>query len=273
MRTQLLAMTATVALFATPVLAQQGGSSTGGSSMQGTTTQTTPQQGPLSSTTGAQSGATPGGTGPSTSAQGTQPRDASGGVMAQQTAPGSSTSAPRDGTPGNPPSTATQRAVDAVTGDRTPPDGTPGNPPGTAVGRAIDRATGTPATTGATTDRSSMATGAGTAAMAVDSAALRNVRRASRIIGSTVYNENNDSIGEVEDILVPAAGGPSMGNSVAVISVGGFLGIGAKLVAVPYERLTFNAERNRWTLPGATKDSLTQLPTYSHDAVAGERRG
>ena len=46
----------------------------------------------------------------------------------------------RDGAPGNPPSTATQRAVDSVTGNQTPPDGTPGNPPGTAVGRAANRA-------------------------------------------------------------------------------------------------------------------------------------
>ncbi|WP_052402375.1 hypothetical protein [Muricoccus aerilatus] len=46
----------------------------------------------------------------------------------------------RDGAPGNPPSTATQRAVDSVTGDRTPADGTPGNPPGTALGRVADRA-------------------------------------------------------------------------------------------------------------------------------------
>jgi len=45
----------------------------------------------------------------------------------------------RDGAPGNPPSTATQRAVDTVTGDHTPADGRPGNPPGTAVGRAADR--------------------------------------------------------------------------------------------------------------------------------------
>lgn len=49
--------------------------------------------------------------------------------------------AQRDGTPGNPPSTATQRALDGALGNRpTPPDGTPGNPPGTAAGRAIDRA-------------------------------------------------------------------------------------------------------------------------------------
>ena len=67
-----------------------------------------------------------------------QNRDASGGVMAQ-----GNTSTPRDGTPGNPPSTATQRGVDTVTGNRTPPDATPGNPPGTAVGRAVDRALGT----------------------------------------------------------------------------------------------------------------------------------
>ncbi len=52
--------------------------------------------------------------------------------------------AQRDGTPGNPPSTATQRAIDgALSNPPTPPDGAPGNPPGTAAGRAIDRALGT----------------------------------------------------------------------------------------------------------------------------------
>ena len=44
----------------------------------------------------------------------------------------------RDGTPGNPPSTAVGRAIDRAQGDPIRPDGTPGNPPGTAVGRAID---------------------------------------------------------------------------------------------------------------------------------------
>ena len=51
--------------------------------------------------------------------------------------------AQRDGTPGNPPSTATQRTLDRATGSAsTPADGTRSNPPGTAAGRAIDRATG-----------------------------------------------------------------------------------------------------------------------------------
>jgi hypothetical protein len=48
--------------------------------------------------------------------------------------------AQRDGAPGNPPSTATQRALDGVTGNRTSPDGTGNNPPGTAAERALDRA-------------------------------------------------------------------------------------------------------------------------------------
>ncbi|MBX9701275.1 MAG: PRC-barrel domain-containing protein, partial [Acetobacteraceae bacterium] len=201
---------------------------------------------------------------------------------------GATGTSPRDGTPGNPPSTATQRAIDGVTGNRTPADGTPGNPPGTAAGRAMDRTLGTN-TTGANpganpgaTGTSTTAAGAGAGATAVDSAALRDGRRASRIIGANIYNENNESIGEVEDILIPpmtaaTGGAPGMGGMsrapVAVISVGGFLGIGAKLVAVPYERLQWNAERNRWTVTGATKESLNALPTFSYDSLTGDRRG
>ncbi len=67
-----------------------------------------------------------------------------------------------DGTPGNPPSTATGRAVDRMQGETPQPDGTPGNPSGTAAGRALDRATGSnttglnppaPGTTGGGTTR------------------------------------------------------------------------------------------------------------------------
>ncbi|SDC21822.1 PRC-barrel domain-containing protein [Belnapia rosea] len=199
-----------------------------------------------------------------------QGRDASGGTLAQ-TSPQTN---PRDGTPGNPPSTATQRGADSVTGNRTPADGTPGNPPGTAVGRATDRALGTN-TTGAHPENernraaSPATTGATSGALAVDSGALRNGRRASKVIGSAVYNENNESIGEIDDILIPPGGNAP----VAVISVGGFLGIGAKLVAVPYDRLNMAASSNgRWTLTGATKDSLGSLPTFTYEG-APERRG
>lgn len=156
----------------------------------------------------------------------------------------------RDGTPGNPPSTATQRGADSITGQRTDPDGTGNNPPGTAAGRALDRATG--------------ATAPG---LGVDSERLRDGRRASRLIGSNVVNEQNETIGEVEDLMITPGGGAP----VAVLSVGGFLGIGARLVAVPYDRLQYNAERERWVLRGATRDSLRSLPEFSYPAES--RRG
>lgn len=183
-------------------------------------------------------------------------------------APAVTQPAPRDGMPGNPPSTATQRAVDAVTGNRTDADGTGNNPPGTAAGRAMDRAaTGVPATTGAAPAATTTATGAPTLGMAVDSMRLTDGRRASRIIGTNIYNENNETIGEVDDLIFSSTGG----QPVAIISVGGFLGIGARLVAVPYERLVHNTERNRWVLTGATRDSLQTLPAFTYDNAG--RRG
>jgi sporulation protein YlmC with PRC-barrel domain len=225
---QYLLMTTAAALCVAPMLAF-GQANTGGSSRQTITTQTSPDQGALSGAPSA--------------------RDAA--PTATVTSPGGANS--RDGTPGNPPSTATQRAADSVTGNRTDPDGTGNNPPGTAAGRAIDRAT-------------SSATGATTGSMAVDSSRLQGGRRASEVIGANVYNENDETIGEVDDIIIPQGGT----QPVAILSVGGFLGIGARLVAIPYEQLQHAADRDRWMLRGATKDSLREMPEYRHQ---GDRRG
>lgn len=254
-RKTILSMTVAAGVAAAPVLAF-GQANTGGSSAQPQTTQTTPQQGAVSGTPAAQSSGA-GASGTATSQGATVP--------GPTTAQGGNTSSPRDGTPGNPPSTATQRAADSATGERTPPDATPGNPPGTAAGRAMDRALGTN-TTGANpaANDSTASTGAtAPGSMTVDSVRLRDGRRASKVIGSTVYGgDGNDSIGSIDDLIVPRDGN----DPIAILSVGGFLGIGAKLVAVPYERLQHNAERSRWVLPGATKESLTALPSFAYDA-------
>ncbi|UFN47010.1 PRC-barrel domain-containing protein [Roseomonas sp. OT10] len=215
------------------------------------------------------------------------------------------TSTPRDGTPGNPPSTATQRAADAATGNVTPPDGTPGNPPGTAVSRAIDRAAGTNmsgaypqnsdgtpnnppgtaigraadnatsnapntrATTGSVASPGSMAASP-SASSAMPSSpprvtAASDMERASKIIGTNVYNDRNESIGSVDDIVLTHQGGART----AILSVGGFLGIGAKLVAVPFDQLRFDSGQNRWVISGATKESLTALPTFEYGTGRG----
>jgi len=60
---------------------------------------------------------------------------------------------------------------------------------------------------------------------------------ASRLIGTTVVSTNNESIGDVNDVIVDRSGRAMA----VVIGVGGFLGIGEKDVAVPFEALEFTA--------------------------------
>ncbi len=57
---------------------------------------------------------------------------------------------------------------------------------------------------------------------------------ANTYIGQAVYNGTNESIGNVNDLIMKKDGGLVA----AVIGVGGFLGIGEKNVAVPMEKIT-----------------------------------
>ena len=81
--------------------------------------------------------------------------------------------------------------------------------------------------------------------------------RASKIIGSSVIDDANENIGKVDDILV-AQGGPAF----AVLSVGGFLGMDSRYIALPYDSLAFND--NKVFLHGATKNSIKMLPEFKY---------
>jgi PRC-barrel domain len=59
--------------------------------------------------------------------------------------------------------------------------------------------------------------------------------RASKIIGSAVVNDANETIGKIDDLLVSLDGKQPY----AVLSIGGFLGMGTHLVVVPYDSLKF----------------------------------
>ena len=59
--------------------------------------------------------------------------------------------------------------------------------------------------------------------------------RGSELVGATVYNEQGNSVGTISDLLVGSDG--SVSN--AILSVGGFLGVGSKLVEVPFKNLKF----------------------------------
>jgi len=84
--------------------------------------------------------------------------------------------------------------------------------------------------------------------------------RASKVIGSTVVNDQNESVGKIDDLIVSVGAQ----EPVAVLSVGGFLGVGSKLVAVRYNELKANPEKSDFILPSATKDSLKALPDFNY---------
>jgi hypothetical protein len=99
------------------------------------------------------------------------------------------------------------------------------------------------------------------AAPDMGAAAAMGGQRASRIIGTAVVNGKDESIGKVDDILIGANDKATM----AVISVGGFLGIGAKLVAVPFDQLQPAAnDRKSLTLPNASKEELKSMPEFKY---------
>jgi sporulation protein YlmC with PRC-barrel domain len=89
--------------------------------------------------------------------------------------------------------------------------------------------------------------------------------RASKLIGSSVYNDRNEKVGSVDDVVL----GKDNKADAVIVSVGGFLGVETKLVAVPYSQLrlgdTKNASSdNKVVMPGATKESLKAQPGFQY---------
>jgi len=82
--------------------------------------------------------------------------------------------------------------------------------------------------------------------------------RASKVIGSNIINDANESIGKIDDLLVTRDGKEPY----AVLSVGGFLGMGTRLVVIRYDSLKF--ADNKIVLPGGTKDGLKMLPAFQY---------
>lgn len=139
----------------------------------------------------------------------------------------------------------------------TPGLGVPGN---TAAGTTNNNTT---TATGATSTRMT-----GAASMPSDrNAALTdggNVR-ASKVVGSSVYNGNNEKVGTVDDILL----GRDNKVDMVVLSVGGFLGMGKHYVSVPYSQLQLGDTRNasshnKVVLPTASRDALKAMPEYRY---------
>jgi len=74
------------------------------------------------------------------------------------------------------------------------------------------------------------------------------------MIGEAVYNENDEKVGDVEDVVLDSDGKAKT----FVIGAGGFLGMGEHDVAVPFDKITKSGDK--LILQGYTKDQLKALP-------------
>lgn len=91
----------------------------------------------------------------------------------------------------------------------------------------------------------------------VDVKAVALGYRASQLIGHPIYNDHNEQIGKIDDLVV---GRDKV--LFAILGVGGFLGLGQHLIVAPYTRLQIN--NDRIVLPGATKAALLKLPEFHY---------
>jgi sporulation protein YlmC with PRC-barrel domain len=85
-------------------------------------------------------------------------------------------------------------------------------------------------TPSATTDRTNMAPAA-----ASDTSSYGGDWRASKVVGLNVYNDANESVGSINDLLTDKTGNIKA----VIIGVGGFLGVGEHLVAVSFDKVKF----------------------------------
>ncbi|MBP6020089.1 MAG: PRC-barrel domain-containing protein [Burkholderiaceae bacterium] len=72
-------------------------------------------------------------------------------------------------------------------------------------------------------------------------------------LGKSVYNEADEKVGEIQDIVMADSGAPAY----FIVGAGGFLGMGEHKVAIPYDRITGTS---KLMLQGYTKDQLKALP-------------
>jgi hypothetical protein len=82
--------------------------------------------------------------------------------------------------------------------------------------------------------------------------------RSSKVVGSNVVNDANETIGKIDDLLVARNGK----DPYAVLSIGGFLGMGTHMVVVRYDSLKFADKKV--VLPGGSKDGLKMLPAFEY---------
>jgi sporulation protein YlmC with PRC-barrel domain len=87
------------------------------------------------------------------------------------------------------------------------------------------------------------------------------VMGANTLTGNDVFNKKGEDLGDIKEIMLDMRSGKV---GYAVLSFGGFLGMGDKLFAVPWNALTLDTKNKRFLL-NVEKDRLTDAPGFDKD--------
>jgi sporulation protein YlmC with PRC-barrel domain len=95
-------------------------------------------------------------------------------------------------------------------------------------------------------------------------AELRPTYPVSELLGRAVVNDTGDEIGHIDDLMIEQDH-----IAFAILSVGGFLGLGARQVVVAFDALLIDDDEV--VLPGATKEALKEMTVYDAAQARAER--
>jgi sporulation protein YlmC with PRC-barrel domain len=84
---------------------------------------------------------------------------------------------------------------------------------------------------------------------------------ADTLLGNDVYNGAGENLGTIKEFMIEMAAGRI---GYAVLSFGGFLGMGDRLFAVPWQALKLDTANKRFTL-NVSKDKLKSAPGFDKD--------
>ena len=86
---------------------------------------------------------------------------------------------------------------------------------------------------------------------------------ADKVKGSNVYNPGGEKLGNIDDIMIDKASGHAI---YAVMSFGGFLGMGEQYYPLPWATLKYDAQRAGYVV-NLDKKRLEGAPNYDRSAA------
>jgi len=89
---------------------------------------------------------------------------------------------------------------------------------------------------------------------------------AARVEGTRVYNTAGEHLGHIDDVMLHKISGKI---AYAVMSFGGFLGIGEKFHPLPWATLSYDTEKDGYVVP-LTRAQLESAPAYERSRLSGD---